>query len=118
MKPTIHPPPNEMNKYSSAETVHVTQTSTSNKRNEKIALEENNSDKARSKKRKLEETVETSCARSKPKRKSRPFDKLMKDVTFTISGIQNPERAEMRSLAMKMGAKYKQDWDSSCTHLM
>lgn len=42
----------------------------------------------------------------------------MKDVTFVISGYQNPLRGEIRSKAISMGAKYKGDWDDSCTHLI
>lgn len=48
----------------------------------------------------------------------RPFNKLLSDVVFAISGIQNPLRAELRQKALELGAKYKPDWDNSCTHLM
>lgn len=48
----------------------------------------------------------------------RPFNRLFDGVVFVISGIQNPERADMRSKALEMGAKYKQDWGRGCTHLM
>ncbi len=48
----------------------------------------------------------------------KPFNRLLDDVVFVISGFQNPLRANLRSKAMEMGAKYKADWDSSCTHLM
>lgn len=51
-----------------------------------------------------------------PKRK--PFNKLLEGVVFAISGYQNPYRAELRSKALKMGAKYRADWDDLCTHLM
>lgn len=52
----------------------------------------------------------------KPKRK--PFNRLLEDVVFVISGYQNPLRSELRSKALQMGAKYKVDWNSTCTHLM
>lgn len=48
----------------------------------------------------------------------KPFDKLLEDVVLVISGIQNPERASLRSMALSMGAKYKADWDNNGTHLM
>lgn len=53
-----------------------------------------------------------------PRKNRRPFKELLKDVVIVISGIQNPDRANLRSLALDMGAKYKPDWDNSCTHLM
>jgi DNA-repair protein XRCC1 len=43
---------------------------------------------------------------------------LMGEVVFVLSGFQNPERANLRDQAVKMGAKYKSDWDDSCTHLV
>uniref|UniRef100_A0A182MSY1 BRCT domain-containing protein n=1 Tax=Anopheles culicifacies TaxID=139723 RepID=A0A182MSY1_9DIPT len=48
----------------------------------------------------------------------KPFGKLLETVVLVISGIQNPDRANIRSQALAMGAKYKPDWDSSCTHLI
>lgn len=48
----------------------------------------------------------------------KPFNQLLEGVFLVISGIQNPERADVRDKAQKMGARYKADWDSSCTHLM
>ncbi|CAG9798377.1 unnamed protein product [Chironomus riparius] len=50
--------------------------------------------------------------------KYRPFNKLMEGVTFVISGYQNPERGIIRQKALDMGAKYKADWDDTCTHLI
>ncbi|RWS19696.1 DNA repair protein XRCC1-like protein [Leptotrombidium deliense] len=50
--------------------------------------------------------------------KNVPFNRLMSKVVFVISGIQNPERAELRTKGLEMGAKYKPDWDATCTHLM
>lgn len=48
----------------------------------------------------------------------KPFDKLMDDVVFVLSGYANPQRAIVRQKALDMGARYKADWDSTCTHLM
>lgn len=48
----------------------------------------------------------------------KPFSRLLENVVLVISGIQNPDRADLRSKALQMGARYKPDWDSSCTHLM
>ena len=43
---------------------------------------------------------------------------ILKGVIFALSGFQNPERGDLRDLALKIGAKYKPDWDKDCTHLM
>uniref|UniRef100_A0A182W0W0 BRCT domain-containing protein n=1 Tax=Anopheles minimus TaxID=112268 RepID=A0A182W0W0_9DIPT len=48
----------------------------------------------------------------------KPFGKLLEHVVLVISGIQNPDRGNIRSQALAMGAKYKPDWDASCTHLI
>lgn len=42
----------------------------------------------------------------------------MKGVVFVLSGFQNPARSQIRDKALEMGAKYKADWDRSCTHLV
>jgi len=49
---------------------------------------------------------------------TKPFGQLMSDVVFTISGYQNPFRGELRQKAHDMGARYRGDWDNSCTHLI
>uniref|UniRef100_A0A1B0G8Y1 BRCT domain-containing protein n=1 Tax=Glossina morsitans morsitans TaxID=37546 RepID=A0A1B0G8Y1_GLOMM len=46
------------------------------------------------------------------------FNQLFDGIVLVISGIQNPDRAELRRKAMTMGAKYKADWDNTCTHLI
>ncbi|XP_017129968.1 DNA repair protein XRCC1 [Drosophila elegans] len=48
----------------------------------------------------------------------RPFNQLLKGVFLVISGIQNPDRADLRSKATALGAKYKADWEPGCTHLI
>lgn len=50
--------------------------------------------------------------------KSIPFDKIMSKVVFVLSGYVNPQRSELRDKAIEMGAKYKQNWESNCTHLI
>ncbi|XP_058978959.1 DNA repair protein XRCC1 isoform X3 [Musca domestica] len=50
--------------------------------------------------------------------KYKPFNLLLKGVVLVISGIQNPDRADLRSKALALGAKYKSDWDNTCTHLI
>ncbi|XP_030569124.1 DNA repair protein XRCC1 isoform X2 [Drosophila novamexicana] len=47
-----------------------------------------------------------------------PFNHLLRGVVLVISGIQNPDRADLRSKALALGAKYKADWESGCTHLI
>uniref|UniRef100_A0A1Y1KFD5 BRCT domain-containing protein n=1 Tax=Photinus pyralis TaxID=7054 RepID=A0A1Y1KFD5_PHOPY len=54
----------------------------------------------------------------KVKKLSKPFYRLLDGVTIVISGIENPERSTIRNNALEMGAKYKPDWDNSCTHLI
>ena len=43
---------------------------------------------------------------------------LMKGVVFALSGFKNPYRSSLRSMGISMGARYRPDWDESCTHLM
>lgn len=54
----------------------------------------------------------------KPRLLGKPFGQLLEGVTLVISGYQNPHRANLRTMALEMGARYKSDWDSSCTHLV
>ena len=35
-----------------------------------------------------------------------------------LSGYQNPFRGELRQKALDMGARYRGDWDDTCTHLI
>lgn len=69
------------------------------------------------KKRKMD--VETNKETNKTNEMvKKPFNELLQGVTIVISGIQNPMRANLRTMALSMGAKYKADWDAGCTHLM
>ena len=54
----------------------------------------------------------------RPRVARRPFARLLEGVVFTLSGFKNPLRGQIRQNAMDMGAKYKGDWDGSCTHLV
>jgi DNA-repair protein XRCC1 len=54
----------------------------------------------------------------KPRLLGKPFGQLLEGVVLVISGYQNPHRANLRTMALEMGASYKSDWDSSCTHLV
>ncbi|XP_050307782.1 DNA repair protein XRCC1 isoform X2 [Anthonomus grandis grandis] len=56
--------------------------------------------------------------KSKKIRIKKPFERLLEGVVLVISGIQNPDRANLRTLALSMGAKYRPDWDNTCTHLI
>ena len=49
---------------------------------------------------------------------TKPFNQLLEGVFFTLSGFQNPLRGQIRDFGLKMGAKYRADWDNSCTHLV
>ena len=53
-----------------------------------------------------------------PRVARRPFARLLDGVVFTLSGYQNPLRGQLRQKATDMGAKYRGDWDGSCTHLV
>ena len=54
----------------------------------------------------------------KRKKRTKPFNQLLSDVTFVLSGYENPYRGDLRQKGLDMGAKCKPDWNSSCTHLM
>ncbi|KAH8264754.1 hypothetical protein KR044_013429 [Drosophila immigrans] len=66
----------------------------------------------------------SSVASKKPKLKAEPaikyapFNQLLRGVVLVISGIQNPDRADLRAKAVALGAKYKADWEPGCTHLI
>uniref|UniRef100_A0A8D9FJB3 DNA repair protein XRCC1 n=1 Tax=Cacopsylla melanoneura TaxID=428564 RepID=A0A8D9FJB3_9HEMI len=55
---------------------------------------------------------------SNPKYRTKPFHKLLEGVTFVISGFENPLRSDLRNQALEMGALYKANWESNCTHLI
>lgn len=39
-------------------------------------------------------------------------------VVAVISGIENPQRAEIKNKLIELGAAYKEAWTSDCTHLI
>ncbi|CAH0726842.1 unnamed protein product, partial [Brenthis ino] len=43
---------------------------------------------------------------------------VLKGVVFALSGYANPRRAALRTAAAALGARYLQDWQPSCTHLI
>jgi DNA-repair protein XRCC1 len=45
-----------------------------------------------------------------------PYDEILKGVTFTLSGYQDPSRGNIRSRATAMGASYQRNWTRQCTH--
>jgi len=47
-----------------------------------------------------------------------PFDQIMSKFTFAISGIQNPERAEIRRQIAEMGGVYESDLGPTTTYLI
>lgn len=69
-------------------------------------------------KRKADTDDSSKAKHAKIDRETKPFNRLLEGVTFAISGYQNPSRGELRSKACAMGAKYRPDWDNTCTHLM
>ncbi|KAI5074615.1 hypothetical protein GOP47_0010576 [Adiantum capillus-veneris] len=46
------------------------------------------------------------------------FSKFLDGVIFAISGLVNPERAEIRDKALEMGGQYRPDWGADCTLLI
>eukprot|EP01080_Neovahlkampfia_damariscottae_P010365 gene10365-2894_t len=46
------------------------------------------------------------------------YEDVLKNVIIVISGIQNPEKTNIRELAMEMGSKYRPDWCPEATHLI
>lgn len=86
----------------------------------KAKEKQNKRDSASSQTKKRRSENENNTPSKKAKQKAtKPFSELLKGVTIVISGIQNPDRADLRTKALAMGAKYKPDWDdNTCTHLM
>ena len=62
-----------------------------------------------------------SKAKKKIKKQKIPFNKLFENISFALSGYVNPQRDEIRSKALKMGAKYVANPDTinnKCTYLI
>eukprot|EP00667_Euglena_gracilis_P018420 EG_transcript_19571 len=47
-----------------------------------------------------------------------PGPGCLSGVKFVLSGFQNPERSEIRDLAVSLGAAYLPDWTPTATHLI
>jgi len=52
------------------------------------------------------------------KNRKLPFHRIMRNVVFVLSGYKNPQRSDLRQQAISMGAQYRPDWESGCTHLI
>lgn len=89
-----------------------------NETKEKKVKEEVKKHKEPSKRKHESSKKESPKKKIKIEKQKKPFSQLLKGVILVISGIQNPDRANLRTMALEMGAKYKPDWDSTCTHLM
>ncbi|XP_018579440.1 DNA repair protein XRCC1 [Anoplophora glabripennis] len=76
--------------------------------------------KNNNRKRKTNDEIVKRNGKKKTKReeKTKPFAQLLEGVILVISGIQNPDRSNLRAQALSMGARYKSDWDNTCTHLI
>ncbi|KAH9304540.1 hypothetical protein KI387_008944 [Taxus chinensis] len=59
---------------------------------------------------------ETDQTQSKPDLGS--FATLLDGVVFAISGLVNPERGNLRSQGIEMGAEYQPDWNPNCSILV
>jgi hypothetical protein len=47
-----------------------------------------------------------------------PFAKLLAGCCFSVSGIANPERADLRRKVLECGGTYSHEWGPTCTHLI
>eukprot|EP01043_Picozoa_sp_COSAG02_P085960 COSAG02_NODE_23508_length_716_cov_1.888169_1_plen_168_part_10 len=45
-------------------------------------------------------------------------DRPLAGLCVVVSGIVNPERSELRDMALRLGAEYRGDWEGCCTHLL
>lgn len=82
----------------------------------KHAVEEENRILNQIKRKKVNENLE--LKEQNNNRNEIDVSKILNGVTIVISGIENPERGEIRNLALKMGAKYNPKWTNSSTHLI
>ncbi|CAM6093235.1 unnamed protein product [Calypogeia fissa] len=58
------------------------------------------------------------CLEIGTKQTVKDFSKLMEGVIVSISGIVNPERTELRKMALDMGAQYRPSWSIDSTLLV
>lgn len=62
--------------------------------------------------------VETKVKKCKVKKRNVSYRNILNNVTFALSGYQNPERGNIRDLGLAMGARYEGSWNHKCTHLI
>lgn len=112
---------NSKNNGSSKTTLNTPKATSSDAKNDRFSPIASTSSRKRSL---LLEATSSEKSRESPLKKAKkeivykPFGKLLEGVVLVISGIQNPDRGHIRDKALRLGAKYKPDWDNSCTHLM
>ncbi|CAH1966686.1 unnamed protein product [Acanthoscelides obtectus] len=107
------------NDSGSSKNHHNSTTASISKKNGDSVKERDKHGAAVASKRKSEDTDDrTKKKKAKSTLPKKPFHKLLEGVVFVISGIQNPDRSELRAKALEMGAKYKSDWDNNSTHLI
>ncbi|KFD56602.1 hypothetical protein M514_02706 [Trichuris suis] len=89
-------------------------------RDEQSTAEKSNVHDSSSPKRQSTNSNHSEQPRIDPKkpRKAAPFSSLLKGVTFVLSGFMHPMRGDLREKAVRMGAKYRSNWDNQCTHLV
>ncbi|RZF43195.1 hypothetical protein LSTR_LSTR013875 [Laodelphax striatellus] len=85
------------------------------KNNQKSPRKQSSDEKERKPKEKEATQPDTPA---QPERPRVDFNKILQDVRFSLSGYENPLRSEIRNKGLEMGAKYSNDWDSRCTHLI
>ncbi|XP_045451976.1 DNA repair protein XRCC1 [Melitaea cinxia] len=76
------------------------------------ASENENSQSSQKKRKRSNETL------SEPFQSQFPADGVLAGVCFTLSGYENPRRAELRAAALALGAAYRPDYSSDCTHIV
>ncbi|KAJ3709080.1 hypothetical protein LUZ61_012785 [Rhynchospora tenuis] len=59
-----------------------------------------------------------SCSGDATANNATGFSKLLDGVVFALSGFVNPERGNLRTQAMDLGAIYRPDWSPDCTLLV
>ncbi|CAO1412077.1 unnamed protein product [Diamesa tonsa] len=96
-------------------------SSHTSRRSSKDSPDKKSSSRSKSKSTPDKRTSSSRSSNPSPPNKNvsyKPFSKLLEGVVIVFSGYQNPERGILRQKAIDMGAKYKADWENSCTHLI
>ncbi|CAO1406143.1 unnamed protein product, partial [Diamesa serratosioi] len=98
-----------------------TSSTHTSRRNSNDSPEKKSSSRSKSKSTPDKRTSSSRSSIPSPSNKKvsyKPFGKLLEGVVIVFSGYQNPDRGILRQKAIDMGAKYKADWENSCTHLI